>query len=72
MTLATDVFAIDADKVQAGWIALAFVVALGVAVFLLIRSMNKQLHKVDFEPPEDEPGGRDDAEESDQQSGASG
>jgi len=49
MTFATALLAIEADKVQAGWIALVFVAALGVAVFLLIRSMNKHLKKVDFE-----------------------
>jgi len=60
--LATAVLAIESDKVQAGWIALAFVVALGVAVFLLFRSMNKQLKKIDFDkrdaaaPPDEENG----------------
>ena len=49
MTPASELLAIDADKVQAGWIALVFVAALGVAVVLLIRSMNRHLKKVDFE-----------------------
>ncbi len=60
MTPATELLAIDADKVQAGWIALVFVAALGVAVVLLIRSMNRHLKKVDFEDA-DRSGRRDDA-----------
>jgi hypothetical protein len=46
------VVAIDADKVQAGPIALLFVVGLGVALVLLLRSLNKQLKRIDFERPE--------------------
>jgi len=43
--------AIDADKVQAGPIALLFVVALGVALVFLLRSLNKQLKRINFERP---------------------
>jgi hypothetical protein len=53
--------AIDADKVQAGPIALLFVVALGVSLVFLLRSLNKQLKRINFErrdepprPPPDE------------------
>jgi hypothetical protein len=54
--------AIDADKVQAGPIALLFVVALGVSLVFLLRSLNKQLKRINFErrdeprqpPPDDD------------------
>jgi hypothetical protein len=49
--------AVDADQVQAGPIALLFVAGLGVALFFLLRSLNKQLKRIDFEEPKqpDEP-----------------
>ena len=37
------------EKVSPGWLGLAVVVVLGVATWLLIRSMNKQLKKIDFD-----------------------
>jgi hypothetical protein len=51
--------AIDPDLVQAGPIALLFVVGLGVALVLLLRSLNKHLKRVDFERPEAPGTGRD-------------
>lgn len=31
-----------------GWVAFAFVVGIGVALFLLMRSMRRQFKKIDF------------------------
>jgi hypothetical protein len=52
MTAATSVaadLAVEKDKVTPGVLGLLIVVLLGVATWLLLRSMNKQLRKVDFE-----------------------
>jgi hypothetical protein len=37
---------VDPDLVQPGWVALLIVLALAVATFLLWRSMNSQLRKI--------------------------
>lgn len=49
--------AVDADKVTPGTIGFLVVAALGAATWMLMRSMNKQIKKIDFPPPEsdDEP-----------------
>jgi hypothetical protein len=39
--------AYDPDRIRPGWVALGIVVALGVATFLLWRSMNSQLRRID-------------------------
>jgi hypothetical protein len=41
--------AVDPAKVKPGWIALVIVLLMGLATFLLWRSMNRQLKKVDFD-----------------------
>ena len=41
--------AVDSDKVTPGVLGFVVVALLGVATWLLIRSMNRQLRKVDFE-----------------------
>ena len=47
--LATPVVrAIQDNKVSPGVLGFLVVAALGVATWLLIRSMNRQLHKIDF------------------------
>jgi hypothetical protein len=40
--------AIQDNKVSPGVLGFLVVAALGVATWLLIRSMNRQLHKIDF------------------------
>lgn len=40
-----------ADKVKPGLLGFLVVLALGVVTYLLWRSMNRQLRKVDFEEP---------------------
>jgi hypothetical protein len=40
--------AIEDNKVSPGVLGFLVVAALGVATWLLIRSMNRQLHKIDF------------------------
>jgi hypothetical protein len=47
---------IDPDRVTPGLLGLIFFVALAVAVYLLWRSMNTQLKRVDF-PEESSTGG---------------
>jgi hypothetical protein len=44
------VLAYEAEDVKPGWIALVLLVALGVATFLLWRSMNAQLRKIQMPP----------------------
>lgn len=44
------VLAYEAEDVKPGWIALVLLVALGVATFLLWRSMNAQLRKIQMTP----------------------
>ncbi len=46
------VLAVDDDRVAPGLIGFLVVAALGVATWLLIKSMNKQIRKIDFEGPE--------------------
>ena len=40
---------IDPNSVRPGWVALLIVLALGAATALLVRSMGKQLKKIDFD-----------------------
>jgi len=40
-------FAYEAEDIKPGWIALVLVLALAVATYLLWRSMNKQLRRID-------------------------
>jgi hypothetical protein len=44
------------DKVQPGWLGFFVVLGLGIVTFLLWRSMNKQLKRVNFDdrPTDDE------------------
>jgi uncharacterized membrane protein len=46
------------EDVKQGWLGFAVFIALAIAVVLLWLSMRKQLKKVDFEVPEDEPAKR--------------
>jgi hypothetical protein len=39
--------AYEAEDIKPGWVALVLVLALAVATFLLWRSMNKQLRRID-------------------------
>jgi len=65
MTLVIEVvFAYDKNKVNPGLLGFVVVALLGVATWLLIRSMQKQLRKVDFDedaqsPDQVEPDARD-------------
>jgi hypothetical protein len=65
MTMVLDVvFAYDKNKVNPGLLGFVVVALLGVATWLLIRSMQKQLRKVDFDedaqsPDQVEPDPRD-------------
>jgi hypothetical protein len=52
------------DDVQTGVIAFLVVVAMGVALVLLLRSMNKQFRKIDANPLE--PGPADGGETGDE------
>ena len=45
----------DPEDVKPGWLGFGVFIALAVAVVLLWLSMRKQLKKVDFEVPGDEP-----------------
>ena len=58
MTTADVLAAVDESKVNPGVLGFLVVALLGVATWLLIRSMNRQLRKVDFE--EEERSGPDD------------
>ncbi|MBA2558812.1 MAG: hypothetical protein H0V07_02820 [Propionibacteriales bacterium] len=42
--------AYNPNDVKPGWIALVLVIALGVATYLLWRSMNTQLRKIQMPP----------------------
>ena len=44
------VLAYEPEDVKPGWLALVLLVALGVATFLLWRSMNTQLRKIQMVP----------------------
>ena len=48
---------VDADKVAPGTIGFLIIAAMGAATWMLMRSMNKQIKKIDFPPPSsaDEP-----------------
>jgi hypothetical protein len=46
---AAEQVALDADQVQPGAVALLFVVGLAVALVFLLRSLNKQLKRINFE-----------------------
>ena len=65
MTMLLDVvFAYDKTKVNPGLLGFVVVALLGVATWLLIRSMQRHLRKVDFDegaqtPDQVEPGTRD-------------
>jgi hypothetical protein len=48
----------DPEDVKPGWLGFGVFLALAVAVVLLWLSMRKQLKKVDFEVPDDEPAPR--------------
>jgi hypothetical protein len=68
MTMVVDVvFAYDKGNVNPGLLGFVVVALLGVATWLLIRSMQKQLRKVDFDeaaesPDQVEPDARDDSD----------
>jgi hypothetical protein len=54
MTTAVDVLmAVDQNKVNPGVLGFLVVALLGVATWLLIRSMHRQLRKVDFDEGSD-------------------
>jgi hypothetical protein len=56
MTLLIDVvFAYDKSKVNPGLLGFVVVALLGVATWLLIRSMQRHLRKVDFDEGADRP-----------------
>ena len=50
---AAAVLAVPADKVTPGALGFVIVVALGVALYLLIRSMNKQIARIEAPSEED-------------------
>jgi hypothetical protein len=64
MTPAQILVAYDPNDIRPGWIALGVVVALAIATFLLWRSMNTQLRRIDL-PTKAELAERDVAEETD-------
>lgn len=47
--------AVDESKVNPGVLGFVVVALLGVATWLLIRSMHRQLRKVDFEETDEDP-----------------
>jgi hypothetical protein len=49
----------DPADVKPGWLALVIVLLMGLATFLLWRSMNHQLNKVDFDDGTDREGAGD-------------
>jgi hypothetical protein len=56
MTTAADVvLALDKNNVNPGALGFIVVALLGVATWLLIRSMQRQLGKIDFEEGDDAP-----------------
>jgi hypothetical protein len=56
------VLALDPDRVAPGLLGFLVVAALGVATWFLIKSMNKQLKKIDFDESDPQvPGERDGA-----------
>jgi hypothetical protein len=57
---ALSVLALDEDRVTPGLLGFLIVAALGVATWFLIKSMNKQLKKIDFDESETQVGGERD------------
>lgn len=57
---ALSVLALDSDRVAPGLLGFLVVAALGVATWFLIKSMNKQLKKIDFDESETEVNGERD------------
>jgi hypothetical protein len=55
MMLVDVVFAYDKSKVNPGLLGFVVVALLGVATWLLIRSMQRHLRKVDFDEEADRP-----------------
>ena len=51
------VLAVDPQKVKPGWLALVIVLLMGLATYLLWRSMNRQLKKVNFDDGSSGPAG---------------
>ncbi len=49
----------DPDIVTPGLLGLIMVLLLGIAIYLLFRSMNRHLRKVDFPEPEEADGSGD-------------
>lgn len=47
--------AVDESKVTPGLLGFVVVALLGVATYLLIRSMNRQIRRIDLPETEDEP-----------------
>jgi hypothetical protein len=47
--------AVDKDKVTPGLLGFVVVALLGVATYLLVRSMNRQLKKIDLPDERSEP-----------------
>ena len=66
MTLLTAVAASSStsDDVNTGVIAFLIVVAMGVALVFLLRSMNKQFRKIDANPIESADGNEGDGEQA--------
>lgn len=54
--------AVEEDKVTPGVLGFLVVAALGVATYLLIRSMNRQIRRIDL--PEERPAGKQPGEKS--------
>ena len=50
---AMSVIALEDDQVAPGLLGFLVVAALGVATWFLIKSMNKQIRKIDFKERED-------------------
>ncbi len=50
MMSATLLLAYDPNDVKPGWVALLIVLALAVATYLLWRSMNNQMRKIQMPP----------------------
>ena len=57
--IASLLLAYDPHDVKPGWIAFGLVIALGVATYLLWRSMNTQLRKIQMPPKQGRPTGFD-------------
>ena len=69
---AEDLLAYDPDDVRPGGIALFVVVVLGVATFLLWRSMNTQLRKIQMPPKGSSPAADSSGPESPPGAGGNG